>query len=198
MSMTGIVIAIALGLLLVFWAVGAHGRMVGMRAAQRTAFARIEEQIRHRHELIPGLVETAGGYLPAERQSLEEVIAARNLAVEARAGAAADPGDADRIRDLVQAEAALAATMARLSLLSNACPALMADTHRGEIDAELTSTEHRLAFARQAYNDAVEQYNRALSQFPGSILARLSGMRPATPLQAALSPLDRRQGRAGF
>lgn len=196
--MTTVVIAIVFGLLLVFWAVGAYGRLVGMRTAQRAAFARIDEQIRHRHELIPSLVETAGGYLKEERQSLEEVIAARNQAVEACALAAADPGNGGAMRALVEAEALLAATMVRLSTLSKACPDLVENTHRGEIDAELTSTEHRLAFARQAYNDSVAQYNQALRQFPGSILARLSGFRPAEPLQAALSPVDRRQGRAGF
>ena len=196
--MTGIVIAIALGLLLVFWAVGAHGRLVGMRASQRSAFIRIDEQIRHRHELIPRLVETAGGYLPDARQSLEEVIDARNLAVDACARAAADPGDAAAIRRLVEAEALLAATLARLTMLSKACPALIENPHRSELDAELTSTEHRLVFARQHYNDTVAQYNRALAQFPGSLLARLSGLRPAEALQAALSPLDRRQGSAGM
>ena len=196
--MTTIVIAILLGLLLVFWTVGAWSRLAAMRGAQRAAFALIDEQIRHRHELIPGLVETAGGYLPRERASLEEIIEARNAAVAACARAAADPSDADAMRRLVGAEALLTATMARLSALSEACPALSENVHRGEIDAELTSTEHRLAFARQAYNDAVAHYNRALAQFPGSILARASGLRPAEPLQAVMSPLDRRQGRAGF
>ncbi len=196
--MTSLVISIVLGLLLVFWAVGALGRLNGMRTAQRAAFARIDEQIRHRHELIPGLVETAGGYLPDQRANLEEVIQARNEAVAACARAAADPSDGDAMRRLVAAEGLLATAMERMSASSMACPALVDNLHRSEIDAELTSTEHRLAFARQTYNDAVHVYNRALAQFPGSILARLSGLRRAEPLQAAVSPTDRRQGRSGF
>ena len=186
-------LAVLLVLVLVFWAVGAYNRLAGMRAGQLAAFARIDPHWKHRYELIPHLVEAAKEPLRGDREALEAVIAARNRAVVENTAAVADPGNADALRALVLAENVLKVCMDRFeALLQAAAPA--GDATR-ELVQDLTSTDHRIAFARQAYNETVAHYNTALQQFPGSIVANMFGFRPAEPIEARGIPPERRTGR---
>jgi LemA protein len=168
---------IALGVVLVillivaFWAVGVYNRLVTLRNRFKNAFAQIEVQLKRRFDLIPNLVETAKAYMAHERQTLEAVIAARNQAVSASAKAAADPGDAAAVRGLMAADAALTGGLGRLFALAEAYPQLKADQNMRQLSEELTSTENKVAFARQAYNDAVMAYNTARELFPAVIVA---------------------------
>ena len=185
-------LAALLVLVLVFWAVGAHNRLAGMRASLLAAFARIDPHWKHRYELIPHLVEAAKEPLRGEREALEAVIAARNRAVVENSGAAADPGSAVAVRQLALAENVLRVCMDRFeALLQAAAPP--GDATR-ELVQDLTSTDHRIAFARQAYNETVLHYNTALRQFPGSIVASMFGFRPAEPIETRGIPQERRTG----
>jgi LemA protein len=173
--------AIGLGLILLIvlvpivivllWAVGAYNRLVALRNRFKNAFAQIDVQLKRRYDLIPNLVETAKGYLKHERGTLEAVIAARNAASEANTRAAAAPGDATAMKDLSGAEAALSGTLGRLFALAEAYPDLKANTTMLNLMEELTSTENKVAFARQAYNDSVMGYNTARETFPSNLIA---------------------------
>jgi LemA protein len=134
--------------------------------------------------------------LPHERETLQAVTLACNQAMDANAVAAHDPADAAAVRRMVDGEAALGASLEMLSALAQANAGLLSNDTMRRLTEELATTEHRIAFARHAYNDSVVQYNRALNQFPGSVLARLSGLKTAEPLQSNQSPLERR-GRSG-
>jgi LemA protein len=180
----------------VFWAVGAYKRLVGMRLAYRTAFAQIDTHLKHRYGLIPTLVETVRSSLPHERETLQAVTTACNQAMDANDVAARDPADATAVRRMVDGEAALGASLETLSALAQANAGLLSNDTMRRLTEELATTEHRIAFARHAYNDSVVQYNRALKQFPGSVVARLFGLKTAEPLQSNQSPLERR-GRPG-
>ncbi len=194
--LTTLIIALAVALVLVFWTVGAYNRLVGMRQAGRTAFVQVAGQVQRRHELVPTLVEAAKTYLKQERDTLEAVIEARNDAVAADAGVAGDPADTATVQRMSGSEAALTAAIRRLSDLAQDNPEMQADDHVRQLREDLASTEHRIAFARQAYNDTVARYNGALRQFPVVIVARLFGFRLAEPMAGEDTPVDRRQGRA--
>ncbi len=153
------------------WAVGAYNRLVALRNRFKNAFAQIDVQLKRRYDLIPNLVETAKGYLKHERGTLEAVIAARNAASTASSRAAAAPGEATAMKDLASAEAALSGTLGRLFALAEAYPDLKANTTMLNLMEELTSTENKVAFARQAYNDAVMTYNTARESFPANLIA---------------------------
>jgi LemA protein len=178
---------ILIGLLVVFlpvifallWAMGAYNRLVGLRNRFKNAFAQIDVQLKRRYDLIPNLVETAKGYIKHERGTLEAVIAARNAASTASTRAAQSPGDAAAMKELSGAEAALTGTLGRLFALSEAYPDLKANTTMISLMEELTSTENKVAFARQAYNDAVMTYNTAREVFPSSIIAGSFNFGPA-------------------
>ncbi len=157
----------ALGL----WAVGAYNSLVTLRNRFKNAFAQIEVQLKRRYDLIPNLVETAKGYLKHERETLEAVIAARNTALAASKAAAANPADASAMRGLVGAESGLAGALSRLLVVSEAYPDLKANQNMLRLTEELTSTENKISFARQAYNDAVTSYNTARELFPTSVVA---------------------------
>jgi LemA protein len=151
--------------------VGIYNRLVGLRNRFKNAFAQIDVQLKRRYDLIPNLVETAKGYLQHERQTLEAVIAARNTAVAANTRAAEDPGNAGAVKALSGAENALAGTLSRLFALAEAYPDLKANQTMAGLMEELTSTENKVSFARQAYNDSVMTYNTARETFPSNLVA---------------------------
>ncbi len=155
----------------IFWGIGTYNKLVEMRNRVRNAFSQIDVQLKRRYDLIPNLVETAKGYMKHERETLEAVIAARNQAQQAETRAAADPADPRAMRELVAAEGALTGTLGRLFALQEAYPDLKASQNMQQLQEELASTENRVAFARQAYNDAVMRYNTARERVPANIIA---------------------------
>lgn len=159
-----------------------YNGLVTRRNAYRNAYAQIDVQLQRRYDLVPNLVETAKAYLKHERGTLEAVVQARNGAVQAARLAAAAPGDPASMSKLAAAEGALAGTLSRLFAVAEAYPTLKADATMTRLMEELGSTENRVAFARQAYNDAVMAYNNARETFPGTLVA--GPFAPAEPLEA--------------
>ncbi len=153
------------------WVVSAYNRLVSLRTRFKNAFAQIDVQLKRRYDLIPNLVETAKGYIKHERGTLEAVIAARNAASAANVRAAQNPGDAEAIKQLSGAETALTSTLGRLFAVAEAYPDLKANTTMMTLMEELTSTENKVAFARQAYNDAVMSYNTQRETFPTNMIS---------------------------
>lgn len=168
-----ITVAILAGLL--FGAISAYNRLVSLRARYKNAFAQIEVQLKRRYDLIPNLVETAKAYLKHERETLEAVIAARNAAVAGLKAAAAQPGEAAGVAQLTSAEGALGGALGRLNVTMEAYPDLKASQNMQQLTEELSSTENKVAFARQAYNDAVMEYNTYRQSFPAVLLAPTFG-----------------------
>ena len=168
---------IVLGVLLlaVVLLVSAYNRLVELRNRYKNAYSQIDVQLKRRYDLVPNLVETAKGYLKHERQTLEAVILARNQASLAAQRAAATPGEATAMRDLAGAEAALGGALGRMFALAEAYPDLKSNTTMNQLSEELSSTENKVAFARQAYNDAVMAYNTGREIFPVSIIAGATG-----------------------
>lgn len=196
--MVGIIILAVLALLVLFWGVGAYNRLVSLRNQFKNAYAQIDVQLKRRYDLIPNLVETAKGYMKHERETLEAVIAARNQAVTANAKAASNPADASAMHSMATAENALSASLGRMFALSEAYPDLKANQNMMQLTEELTSTENRIAFARQAFNDNVMQYNTSREQFPGSIIAGMFAFQPAELLEATESPEERKAVKVSF
>jgi len=172
-----------LALIGIVWAVSAYNGLVALRNRFANAFSQIDVQLKRRHDLIPNLVETARAYLAHERQTLEAVIAARGQAVSAGTRAAADPTDATAMRSMLAAEGTLSAGLGRLMAIAETYPQLKADATMAQLKEELASTENRIAFARQAYNDAVMVYNTGREQMPASIIANSCNFRAATPYE---------------
>ena len=173
----GVLIAIA------FFFVSIYNRLVGGRNAYKNAYAQIDVQLTRRHDLIPNLVETAKGYIKHERETLEAVIAARNSAVSGLKRAAANPGDPASVQQLAGAEAQLNGALSRLFAVAEAYPDLKANQNMMQLSEELTSTENKVAFARQAFNDAVMNYNNQREMFPNSIVAGMFMFTPAQLLE---------------
>lgn len=170
-------------LLLGFWLIGAYNGLVTLRNRFKNAFAQIDVQLKRRYDLIPNLVETAKGYLKHERETLEAVIAARNTAYAASKAAAANPADASAVKGLLGAEAGLAGALSRLMVVSEAYPDLKANQNMMQLTEELTSTENKISFARQAYNDAVTLYNTTRERFPTNLIAGVFNFAEATLFQ---------------
>jgi LemA protein len=147
--------------------------------ASRTPIAQIDVQLKRRYDLIPNLVETAKGYIKHEHSTLEDVIKARNIALAASQAAAANPADANAMKGLVSAEGGLTGALSRLMVVSEQYPDLKANQNMMQLTEELTSTENKIAFARQAYNDSVMQYNTSRETFPNVVLAGMFGFLPA-------------------
>src|SRR5215467_2294410 len=173
-----IVLAVPLFFVLM-WLVSAYNRLVALRNRYKNAFAQIDVQLKRRYDLIPNLVETAKGYIKHERGTLEAVISARNAASAANAKAAQTPGDAIAMKELSGAETVLAGSLGRLFALAEAYPDLKANTTMMSLMEELTSTENKVAFARQAYNDAVMSYNTQRETFPTNTIAGTFNFGPA-------------------
>nr|WP_225443513.1 LemA family protein [Lolliginicoccus lacisalsi] len=163
---------------------GIYNGLVTRRNGYQNAFAQIDVQLTRRHDLIPNLVETAKGYIKHERETLEGVIQARNSAVTAQNSARKAPGDPQAMGDLSGAENQLTQSLGRMFALSEAYPDLKANQNMMQLSEELTSTENRVAFARQAFNDAVTAYNIKREVFPGSIIAGMFNFQPAALLEA--------------
>ena len=173
----GFVVVAAIVLLI--FVIGAYNALVTLRNRYKNAYSQIDVQLKRRYDLIPNLVETAKGYLQHERGTLEAVIAARNVAVTANTRAAQNPGDASAMKDLSSAESALGGVMNRLFALAEAYPDLKANTTMMTLMEELTSTENKVSFARQAYNDSVMAYNTRREVFPTNLIASTFNFAPA-------------------
>ena len=185
-------ISIAVLASLIFWSVGAYNRLVRLKNIIANAFGQIDVQLKRRYELIPNLVEAARKYLSHERETLEAVIAARNQAKSASDVARSRPSNALAVSTLAVAEQALSSSLGQLFALSEAYPELKADQTIRELSEELTSTENKVTFARQAFNDAVLDYNSAQGQFPAVLVARLFSFAPSAMLQATESAEERK------
>lgn len=181
--MTALLILILIAAAVVAWAVGIYNGLITARNAFRNAFAQIDVQLTRRHDLIPNLVEVAKGYLRHERETLEAVIAARGSAVGAQKDAAARPGDPEAMQQLSGAENMLTQALGRLFALSEAYPDLKANQTMMQLSEELSSTENKVAFARQAFNDAVMAYNNRREVFPANIVAGMFNFQPAALLE---------------
>ncbi len=162
-----------------FFFIGSYNGLVTLRNRYKNAFAQIDVQLKRRYDLIPNLVETAKGYLKHERETLEKVIAARNAASSASARAAAAPGDMAVMKDLAGAEASLAGSLTRLFAVAEAYPQLKADATMNRLMEELTSTENKVGFSRQSFNDSVTEYNISREKFPTNIVASMFNFSPA-------------------
>ena len=169
--MTSFLIFLGIIAAIVFWAIGIYNRLVNERNRVRNAFAQIDVQLTRRHDLIPNLVEAVKGYMKHERETLEAVIKARNVAVSALDAAKADPANASAIKELGGAEGALGSVLGRLFALSEAYPDLKANQNMMQFQEELATTENKVAFSRQAFNDAVMGYNNSVENFPNNIIA---------------------------
>jgi LemA protein len=174
-TMTVLIVVLVVGLVLLMYGVGIHNRLVALRNRLENAFSQIEVQLKRRYDLIPNLVETVKGYMKHERETLEAVIQARNQAVDGLQQAAARPGNPAAMQALASAESGLSGVLGRLFALSEAYPDLKANQNMAQLTEELTSTENKVAFARQAYNDAVTVYNTYRQSFPNNLLAGLFG-----------------------
>jgi len=176
---------------LIFWAVGAYNRLVRLKNVIANAFGQIDVQLKRRYDLIPNLVEAAKKYLQHERETLEAVIAARNNARNANDAVRSRPTHAQAVTALVAAEQVLERSLGSLFALAEAYPELKSDETIRELSEELTTTENRVTFARQAYNDAVLDYNNAQGQFPALLIARVFSFVPSAMLQATESAAER-------
>jgi LemA protein len=183
--------------LLVLFVVGIYNGLVTARNTYKNAFAQIDVQLTRRHDLIPNLVETVKGYLAHERNTLEAVISARNAAVSGLKAAAANPGDAAAVQNLATTENALTGALGRLFALAEAYPDLKANRNMMQLSEELTTTENKVAFARQAFNDSVMGYNNRREVFPNSIIAGMFNFQPAQLLEIE-SPQKREVPKVSF
>ncbi len=191
-------IALAVIAALGFWAVAIYNGLVALRNRFKNSYAQIDVQLKRRYDLIPNLVEAAKAYLTHERQTLEAVVAARGAAMGAAQKAAAAPGDAAAMQGLAQAEGVLGGAMGRLMAVFEAYPDLKANQNILQVQEELTSTENKIAFARQAYNDTVMEYNTKRESFPDSIFAGMFGFTAATLLEATESAEERKVPKVSF
>ncbi len=179
----GGIIALIVVAVIAIWAIGVFNGLTRLRNAYKNAFAQIDVQLKRRYDLIPNLVETVKGYAAHERETLEAVIKARNVAAAAAEAASRSAGDPDSIARLASSEAALGAALSRLLVTGERYPALTAHQNFLALQEELTSTENKVSFARQAYNDAVTEYNNARAVFPAVVLAGAFGFTEAKLLE---------------
>ncbi len=169
--MTSFLIFLAILAAIVFWGIGIYNRLINERNRVKNAFAQIDVQLTRRYDLIPNLVEAVKGYIKHERETLEAVIKARNAAASSLDAAKADPANAQAIKELGASEGALAGALGRLFALSEAYPDLKANQNMMQLQEELGSTENKVAFSRQAFNDSVLQYNNSAQNFPNNVIA---------------------------
>ena len=189
-----VVILVALAI----WVIAIYNGLVALRNRFKNAFSQIDVQLKRRYDLIPNLVETAKGYLKHERETLEAVIKARNQAQAAAQAAAANPGNPAAMQSLGQAEGALTGVLGRLFALAESYPDLKANQNMAQLHEELTSTENKVAFSRQAYNDSVMEYNTKRESFPDTIFAGMFNFGPAELLQVTESAEERKAPQVKF
>ncbi|HKU37104.1 MAG TPA: LemA family protein [Polyangiales bacterium] len=189
---------IAVLVLIVLALVSVYNGLVGKRNRYKNAYAQIDVQLKRRYDLIPNLVETVKGYMKHESATLEAVIRARNSAYGAAQSAAQRPGDPNALQALASAEGALAQGLSKIIALSESYPDLKANGNMAQLTEELTSTENKVAFARQAYNDAATEYNSAREMFPAVMFAAGMGFGPAGLLESIEAPEERRAPKVSF
>ena len=194
-----IILGVLVGLVVIvaLFVIAKYNGLIRGRNGYKNAFAQIDVQLKRRHDLIPNLVETAKGYMAHERQTLEAVIAARNMAESARGAAAAMPGDAAAMSGLASAEAGLGGVLGRLFALAEAYPDLKANQNMMQLTEELTTTENKISFARQFYNDSVMKYNNSRETFPANIVAGVFNFAAATLFEIA-NPAEREAVKVQF
>ena len=181
--MTSLVIFLALVAAVVMYAIGIYNSLINLRNRVKNAFAQIDVQLTRRHDLIPNLVEAVKGYMKHERETLDAVISARNSAVSNLDAAKQDPSNAEAIKKLGASEGALGSALGRLFALSEAYPDLKANQNMLQFQEELGSTENKVAFSRQAFNDAVLSYNNKAENFPNSVIAGMFSFKLASFLE---------------
>jgi len=182
-ALTVLLVLLGIGVLIALFAIGAYNGLVTLRNRYKNGFAQIDVQLKRRYDLIPNLVETAKGYIKHERETLEAVIAARNSAYNAGSQAASNPGDPNAMKALSGAESGLSGALGRLFAVAEAYPDLKANQNMMQLTEELTSTENKISFARQAYNDSVMAYNTKREVFPTNIVAGMFNFAPAELFQ---------------
>ncbi|MEH1869784.1 MAG: LemA family protein [Nostoc sp.] len=192
-----LIFSVALVAIVALIIINAYNDLVKYRNRYKNAYSQIDVQLQRRYDLIPNLVETAKGYIKHERETLEAVIAARNSAINASSRAAQNPGDPQAMQQLGNAEGALTGALSRLMVLSESYPELKADRAMTQVMEELSSTENRIAFARQAFNDAVTLYNTKSESFPSNLVANTFNFTVAE-LLAEATPEMRNAPRVSF
>jgi len=195
--MTWIIIG-AIVLVLGATVMGIYNKLIALKNRYQNAFAQIEVQLKRRYDLIPNLVETAKGYMKHERETLEAVINARNSALSASQKASGNPGDPTAMKDLASAETLLTGTLGRLFALAENYPDLKANENMLQLQEELTSTENRVAFARQAFNDSVTAFNIACEKFPHTIIAGMFNFSQAQLMESTEAPEERKAPKVSF
>lgn len=190
--MSGLWITLVVIAVVILFFVSLYNRLVALRNKVANAFGQIDVQLKRRHDLIPNLVETARAYMGHERSTLEAVVNARNAAQAAGQLAAQQPGDAQALTAMAQAEGALSGTLGRFFALAEAYPDLKANQNMMQLSEELTTTENKVAFARQAFNDAVMGLNTAIQSFPALVFAGTLGFKSAALLQPLESEAERK------
>jgi LemA protein len=195
--MISALVLIVLAVLFIAIVVGMYNRLVTLRNRFKNAFSQIDVQLKRRYDLIPNLVETAKAYMKHEKETFEAVIAARSRATEASQKAAQNPADANSIKGLMGAEAALTGALGKLFALAEAYPDLKANQTMAQLTEELTSTENKISFARQGYNDAVTLYNTACQKFPAVIIANVMGFSEAQLFEIE-APKEREAPKVSF
>lgn len=196
--MISLIVVLVILIAIVAWVVGLYNGLVALRNRFKNAFAQIDVQLKRRYDLIPNLVETAKGYMKHERETLEAVIAARNQAYTAAKAAAANPADGQAMQALATAETGLSGMLSRFMAVAEAYPDLKANQNMMQLSEELTSTENKIAFARQAYNDSVMTYNTKVESFPANIIAGMFQFKAATLLESTESPEERKAPKVSF
>jgi LemA protein len=195
--MLPLIVTLGIIVLLVLVVIGIYNKLVGLRNRFKNAFAQIDVQLKRRYDLIPNLVETAKAYMKHERETLEAVIAARNTAYAASKAAAANPADSGAVKSLLNAESGLGGALSRLMVVAEQYPDLKANQNMMQLTEELTSTENKIAFARQSYNDSVMTYNTQREVFPSVIFAGMFGFTPAELFQVD-APAERQAPKVSF
>ena len=196
--MTGVIIFLVVIAVVVLFVISMYNSLIQLRNRVKNAWSQIDVQLKRRHDLIPNLIETVKGYMKHERQTLEAVINARNSALSASQKASGNPGDPSAMKDLASAETLLTGTLGRLFALAENYPDLKANENMLQLQEELTSTENRVAFARQAFNDAVTAYNIACEKFPQTIIAGMFNFSPAQLLESTETPEERKAPKVSF
>ena len=196
--MIAFLVLLGIIIVLIIFIVGLYNNLVTLRNRYKNAFSQIDVQLKRRYDLIPNLVETAKGYMKHEREALEAVVKARSNAMSASEKAAQNPGDPSAMKSLSSAEGALSGALGRIFALSESYPDLKANQNMLALQEELTSTENRIAFARQAFNDAVTAYNIGREKFPNNIIANMFNFTPAELLESTESAEERKAPKVAF